>query len=111
MNVSDNNLKRPKSKKGFPDLNPFDTIFLLYPIWNDDLFIYDSFIKNSDFTDKTVIRICPHEPSGICRTYQYIKDFIVEANVIVIDFNMYGTKAGKPEAKQEIEKWLKSFGY
>ena len=97
--------KRPKSKIGFPDLNPFVTLFLL------NLFACDSFIKNSDFTDKTVIRICPHEPSGICRTYQYIKDFIVEANVIVIDFNMYGTKAGKPEAKQEIEKWLKSFGY
>ena len=46
---------------------------------------YDSFIENSDFIDKTIIPIWPNEPSGICGTYQYIKDLIVEANVIVID--------------------------
>ena len=50
MNASDNNLKyekKTKIKKSFPDLNPFVTLFLL------NLFACDSFIKNSDFTDKT----------------------------------------------------------
>ncbi len=116
MKAFANNLKyakkRPKSKKGFPDLNPYDTIFLIYPIWNDDIpMVVHTFIENTDFTDKTLIPLCTHEPSGICGTYQYIKDFIVEAKVIVTDFSMLGTKARKPEAKQEIEKWLKSIGY
>ena len=40
-----------------------------------------------------------------------IKDFIVEAKVIVTDFCMRGTEARIPEAKKTIENWLKSLGY
>ena len=104
--------KRPKSKKGFPNVNPYDIIFLLYPIWNDDIpMAVHTFIETTDFTEKTLIPICTHEPSGICNTYQYIKEFIVEANVIVTEFSMLGTEARKPEAKNKIENWLKSLGY
>ena len=104
--------KRPKSKSGFPNIDSYDIIFLLYPIWNDDIpMVVHTFIETTDFTNKTLIPICTHEPSGICNTYQYIKEYIVEANVIVTDFSMLGTEARKPEAKKTIENWLKSIGY
>ena len=104
--------KRPRSKKGFPNLEPYNIIFLIYPIWNEDLpMIIHTFIETNDFTDKKLIPLCTYEPSGICGTYQYIKDFIVEANVIVTEFGMKGTEARKPEAKKTIENWLKSLGY
>ena len=104
--------KRPKSKTGFPNLEKYDTIFLIYPIWNDDIpMIVHTFIETNDFTDKTLIPLCTHEPSGICNTYQYIKDFIVEAKVIVTDFSMIGSEARKPSAKNIIENLLKSLGY
>ena len=104
--------KRPRSKKGFPNLDPYNIIFLIYPIWNEDLpMIIHTFIETNDFTDKKLIPLCTYEPSGICGTYQYIKDFIVEANVIVTEFGMEGTEARKPEAKKTIENWLKSLGY
>ena len=104
--------KRPKSKTDYPDLEKYDTIFILYPIWNDDIpMVVHTFIENNDFTGKTLIPICTHESSGICNTYQYIKDFIVEAKVIVTDYSMIGTEARKPSAKNAIENWLKSLGY
>ena len=104
--------KRPKPKNGVPNLEPYDIIFLIYPIWNNDIpMIVHSFIETNDFTDKTLIPLCTHETSGICGTYQYIKDFIVEAKVIVTDFCMRGTEARIPEAKKTIENWLKSLGY
>ena len=104
--------KRPRSKTGFPNVEPYDIIFLIYPIWNDDIpMVVHSFIEKTDFTDKTLIPLCTHEVSGICKTYQYFKDFLVEAKVIVTDFCMLGTEARKPEAKKTIEDWLKSLGY
>ena len=104
--------KRPRPKNGFPNVEPYDTIFILYPIWNDDIpMIVLSFIENTDFTDKNLIPICTHEVSGICNTYQYFKDFLIEAKVIVTDFCMLGTEARKPSAKKAIEDWLKSLGY
>ena len=104
--------KRPRSKTGFPNLEPYDIIFLIYPIWNDDIpMVVHTFIETNDFTGKTLIPLCTHESSGICNTYQYIKDFIVEANVIVTDFSLLGTEARKPEAKNIIENWLKTLGF
>ena len=104
--------KRPKSKSGYPDLEKYDTVFLIYPIWNEDIpMVVHSFIETNDFTNKTLIPLCTHESSGICNTYQYIKDFIVEAKVIVTDFSMLGTEARKPSAKTTIENWLKSLNY
>ena len=104
--------KRPKSKNGYPDLEKYDIIFLIYPIWNDDIpMVVHTFIETNDFTNKTLIPLCTHESSGICNTYQYIKDFIVEAKVIATYFSMIGTEARKPSAKATIEKWLKSLGY
>ena len=104
--------KRPKSKKGFPNLEPYDVIFLIYPIWNDDIpMVVHTFIEGCDFTNKTLIPLCTYGTSGICNTYQYIKEFIVEANVIVTNFSMLGTEARKPEAKNKIEDWPKNLGY
>ena len=104
--------KRPRAKNGFPNVEPYDTIFLIYPIWNDDIpMVIHSFIEKTDFTNKTIIPLCTHEVSGICKTYQYIKDYLIEAKVIVTDFCMIGAEARKPEAKQTIENWLKSLGY
>ena len=104
--------KRPKSKSGYPDLEKYDIIFLIYPIWNDDIpMVVHTFIETNDFTNKTLIPLCTHESSGICNTYQYIKDFIVEAKVIATDFSMLGTEARKPIAKTTIENWLKSLDY
>ena len=116
MKIFANNMKyakkRPKSKKGFPDLKSYDTIFLIYPIWNEDIpMAVHTFIEKNDFTGKTLIPLCTHENSGICGTYQYIKDYVIEAKVIVSDFCMKGTEARKPEAKSTIEKWLKSIEF
>ena len=104
--------KRPKPVNGYPNLDKYDLVFLIFPIWEEDMpMIIHTFIENNDFTNKTLIPVCTHESSGICNTYQYIKEFIVEANVIVTDFCMLGTEARKPTAKKIVEDWLKSLGY
>ena len=104
--------KRPRSARGYPNLKPYDKIFLIYPIWNKDIpLVFYSFLENNDFAGKTVIPLCSQESSGICGTYEKIKLLLVEANVVVTDFCMKGTEARKPEAEKKIEDWLKSLGY
>ena len=104
--------RRPRSLHNNPDLNPYDKIFLIYPIWNKDIpLIFYSFLEKNDFAGKTVIPLCSQESSGICGTYEKIKSLLIEANVIVTDFCMKGTEARKPAAQKTIEDWLKSLGY
>ena len=104
--------KRPRSSKPYPNLNPYDKIFLIYPIWNKDIpLVFYSFLENNEFVGKTVIPLCSQESSGICGTYEKIKLLLEEANVIVTDFCMKGKEARNPEAQEKIEEWLKSLGY
>ena len=73
--------------------------------------VVHTYIETNDFSGKALIPLCTHESSGICNTYQYIKDFIIEEHVIVTDFSILGTEARKPEAKNIIENLLKTWAF
>lgn len=105
-------IKRPRPLNDCPNLDDYNTIFLIYPIWVEDLpMVIYSFLERNDFTNKRIIPLCTHEGSGIVKTYEKIKNILVEAEVLCHDFSMFGHETRKKDAKNEVENWLKSVGY
>lgn len=48
------------------DFDSYDTVFIGYPIWwHEAAWVVNNFVKNNDFTGKTVIPFCTSSSSGL----------------------------------------------
>ena len=89
------------------DIKDYDTIFLGYPIWWEDLpMIVYSFIDKHDWKDKTVIPFNTHEGSGNAGTYEILKSKLQGATLKGDGFNMSGSIARTDEGIQKLDSWL-----
>ena len=67
---------------GDVDIEPYDTIFIGYPIWWGDLppVVY-TFIEEHDMDGKTIIPFCTHEGSGMSGTARVFRRMFKHATV------------------------------
>lgn len=94
------------------DINKYDTIFIGYPIWWDDLpMVVYSFLENHDFSGKTVIPFNTHEGSGNARTYEILKEKLAGARIEGDGFNLTGAMARSERGIRRVEAWLNKLGF
>ncbi len=106
-----NGQDRPEYK-GDVDTSGYDTIFLGYPIWWDDMpMIVYHFIEKHDWNGKTVIPFNTHEGSGNSGTYDILKDKLTGATLMGDGFNMSGSIARTDDGIEKLDNWLESLGY
>ena len=74
---------RPKLTETIDNFDKYDTLYLGYPIWWNDLpmAVY-TFLENYDFNGKTIIPFCTHEGSGLADTVESIKSAAEGAEVL-----------------------------
>lgn len=100
---------RPELSTHIDNLGDYDVIFLGFPNWWYDMpmAVY-SFLEEVDLSGKTVIPFVTSGGSGFSDTISTIAD--MEPNAAVQEgISISGDSA--PDAKNEIESWLKDSGY
>lgn len=100
---------RPDYKNDVDDWDSYDTIYLGYPLWYNDLpMIVYHFIEDHDFSGKT---ICPFDTSGsegLAGTVETIRQKCPDAEV-TDGLNVRGSTAqnDRDAAEKAVEDWLK----
>lgn len=96
----------PTLKESDLDILKYDTILIGYPIWASDVpQAIRSFIRQYDFTDKTIIPFCTHDGYGAGNSYSSIQEEAKSATVldgIAIDAE------DVLQAQDTINTWLES---
>ncbi len=87
-----------------PDLSEYDTIYLGYPIYWEDLpSPVITFLKSEDFKGKTIYPFATHEGSGLGASISHIKE--LAKNAIVLDpLPIPGSLVSK--ANNRIKNWV-----
>lgn len=87
------------------DLDEYDTVFLVYPLWWYTIpKPVEAFLKNYDFTGKTVIPVVTHGGSG---TGKSLKDIKAICNGTVLDDPLEIYCGDIPSCRENITAWLK----
>lgn len=95
----------PKLVSGNESINDYQTIFIGTPNWFKTLAPpVMSFIKQHDFTGKTVIPFCTHGGGGFS---QIENDIAKECSKSII---LPGIAVNGIAATEEVREWLKSIG-
>lgn len=96
----------PKIKSGNESIDDYQTIFIGTPNWFKTLAPpVLSFLKQHDFTGKTVISFCTHGGGGFC---QIENDIAKECSKSLILPGIAVHGAFTPE---EVTNWLETIGY
>ena len=103
---------RPEILNTIDNLDEYDTIFLGYPIWcnNMPMIIY-TFIEKYDLSGKTIIPFNTHEGSGNAGTYVTLSEKLKNSTVNKNGLSLTGKVARTKEGKEQTIEWLKSLGY
>lgn len=90
----------PKFTTPIPDLSAYDTIFLGYPIWAQDIPVFvQDFMKKCDTSGKTIIPFATYGMSGINWTMKNLKRLFPDAD-IKLPFDNGVFKKG------DYQKWI-----
>ena len=99
---------RPAIKGPLPDLSIYDTIYLGYPIWWEDLpmCVY-TFLESVNLSGKTIMPFCTNEGSGECGTSATIQKLQKKA-VVKKTLSIRGTTAqnNHDTVVKEVIAWL-----
>ncbi|MBI6875661.1 flavodoxin [Clostridium aciditolerans] len=96
----------PKLISGNESIDEYQTIFIGTPNWFKTLAPpVMSFLKQHNFTDKTVIPFCTHGGGGFC---QIENDIAKECPKSII---LPGIAVNGTVASEEVTNWLKTIGY
>lgn len=103
-----NQVQEEKNKGFIPeivsngDIKDYDIIFIGTPVWwytaSDPV---QTFIKNNDFSGKTIVPFCTHGGGGASNTYTAMQKLAPNAK-FVEGFTSYE----KTATKTEIQKWI-----
>ena len=103
---------RPAIKNSIDNLSDYNTIFLGYPIWCNDLpMIMYTFMESYDLSNKTIIPFNTHEKSKSAGTYETIQKLLPNAKVNLNGLYLTGSEARTEDGRIKTEQWLKSLGY
>lgn len=94
------------------DTEPYEVVFLGYPVWWGDLpMVVYSFLDRHEWDGKVIIPFCTHEGSGGAGTYQKLKEYLPEATVVLSGLDVLGKVARTEEGQRLVEPWLESLGF
>ena len=83
----------------------YDTVFIGYPIWwGIAAWPVDTFVKNNDFTGKTVIPFCTSTSSGLGESGELLKEMAGTGNWLD------GERFQSDVSESEVTQWIKSLG-
>lgn len=89
------------------DFESYDTIYIGYPIWLNDMpRILYTFFKDSDLSGKTIIPFCSSGSTGLAESVTTIRT--LENNATILD-GLHIKQADMAEAYLTIQTWLKNF--
>lgn len=102
------NKTRPELASHISNIDQYDTIILLYPIWWYDMpmAVY-TFFDEYDFSGKTIAPIVTSDGSGLLNTVSSIKNLEPNANVTE-GLAIYQTNVAN--SSNEISEWLNKIG-
>lgn len=81
----------------------YDTVFVGYPIWwGDAAWPINEFIKENDFTGKTVIPFCTSASSGIGESGELLKEMAGSGNWLE------GKRFSSSASEKDVQKWAES---
>lgn len=94
----------PPFKKVDINIQDYDTIFFGHPVWDMRLpTVVRTFLRDNDFSGKTIIPFNTHAGYGTGKSVNEIKEFAPKANVLeVLSIKDSNVK----NAKSEVEKWV-----
>lgn len=96
----------PKLISGSESIDDYQTIFIGTPNWFKTLAPpVMSFIKQHDFTGKTIIPFCTHGGGGFC---QIENDITKECSKSII---LPGIAVNGTVVPEEVRKWLETIGF
>lgn len=99
---------RPELKSSIDDLDSYDTIFIGYPIWFNDLPMpLYTFLDEHDFSGKTIIPFSTNGGSSMSGTITTITD--MEPDAEVSDNGKSISRDSIAGSKQEIVDWVNEF--
>lgn len=91
------------SPENFAD---YDVVFVGYPIWwGSAAWVLDDFIKNNDFTGKTVIPFCTSQASGLRESGKELEKTAGTGNWLE------GKRFSENFDEKEVRQWVSSIGY
>lgn len=110
MQTEQNEGARPVIKDHVENIEEYDTIFLGYPNWWDDIpMILYSFLEEYDLSGKTIIPFSTNSGSGVSDTIGTIAE--LEPDAYVSEEGFAVSKAEVQSAESDIISWLKGLGY
>lgn len=84
----------------------YDTVFIGYPIWwGIAAWPVDNFVKNNDFSGKTVIPFCTSASSGMGDSGQLLEKMTGSGNW------QEGERFSSGASEADVENWVKELGY
>ena len=79
----------------------YDTVFIGYPIWwQIAAWPVNNFVKNNDFTGKTVIPFCTSTSSGLCESGNLLEEMAGTGNWLA------GKRFSGNVSQSEIQEWV-----
>lgn len=89
-----------------PDWDSYDTVFVGYPIWwQDASWVVKSFVKNVDFSGKTVIPFCTSSASGLGDSGKNL------AAIARTGDWKDGERFSGSASASDVESWVKGLGF
>ena len=87
------------------DWASYDTVFIGYPIWwGEAAWVVDNFVKENDFTDKTVIPFCTSSSSGLGESGTLLAEMAGTGNWID------GERFQSSVAEEDVRSWVEGLG-
>ena len=95
----------PLTTTEVPDCDSYDTVFIGYPIWwGIAAWPVDTFVKNNDFTDKTVIPFATSSSSGMGQSGSLLADMAGTGEW------QEGQRFSSGVSSDDVQSWVNGLG-
>ena len=95
----------PLTTTEVPDWDSYDTVFIGYPIWwGITAWPVDTFVKNNDFTDKTVIPFATSSSSGMGQSGSLLADMAGTGEW------QEGQRFSSGVSSDDVQSWVNGLG-
>ena len=89
-----------------PKFDTYDTVFIGYPIWwGEAAWVVDEFVKNNNFTGKSVVTFCTSISTGTGESRKRLEKLAKTGNWVT------GERFPSSFSEVSVKAWLKGLGF
>ena len=89
-----------------PNFESYDTVFIGYPIWwREASWVVDEFVKNNNFTGKSVVTFCTSISTGTGESRKRLEKLAKTGNWVT------GERFSSSFSEVSVKAWLKGLGF